>query len=147
MGVSRLSDGTPLTFEWLNSLVDAINNLEALNKDDGSFDGLAGKENIQVLTGSKTVNITGKDATGSKVIIKDIKFKTPFSDKNVVVIAMVTSTAAKQNNKPIPAGVAVGEITENNFDAAIQLFDDEGKFGKTSFELRYVAIGKRQVSL
>ena len=147
MGVSRLSDGTPLTFEWLNSLADAINNLEALNKDDGSFDGLAGKENVQVLTGSVPVNITGKDTKGGKIVLKNIKFKNPFSDKNIVVIAMVTSTAAKQNNKPIPAGVAVGEITPNNFDASIQLFDDEGKFGKTSFELRYVAIGKRQVSL
>lgn len=147
MGVSRLSDGTPLTFEWLNSLADAINKLEALNKDDGSFDGLAGKEDIQVLTGSVSVNITGRDTKGSKVIVKNIKFKNPFSDSKVVVVAMVTSTAAKQNNKPIPAGVAVGEITQNNFDAAIQLFDDEGKFGKTSFELRYVAIGKRQVSL
>ena len=147
MGVSRLSDGTPLTFEWLNSLADAINKLEALNSDDGSFDGLAGKKDIQVLTGSVPVVITGKDATGSKIIKKNIQFKNAFSDKKVVVIAMVTSTAAKQQNKPIPAGVAVGEITETSFDAAIQLFDDEGKFGKVSFDLRYVAIGKRQVSL
>ena len=147
MPVSLLSDGTPLTFEWLNSIANAINNLEIQNADDGNFAGFTGTRDIQVVTGKETVVITGAESKGSKIIKKDIAFPVAFSDKNVVVVAMVTSTAAKQNNKPIPAGVAVGEITETNFDAAIQLFDDENKFGKVSFELRYIAVGKRQVSL
>lgn len=145
MSVPNLSDGTPLTYEWLNQLADTVNVLYAKEEaePDILFVGdVTGKE-IQVVTGSVKINAAGKNISGSKISSNNIKFKKAFADKKTIVIAMVTSTAAKQNNAPIPAGVAVGEITETGFDAIIQLFNEEKTLGKVSFELKYVAIGKR----
>jgi hypothetical protein len=146
MGVPNLSDGTPLTYEWLNQVADAINKLDVNSSDYSNvkFSGDIKGDNILVLTGTENVTVSAKDASGSVIRINNIKFKTAFADNTVTVIAMVTSNQAKQNDKPIAAGVAVGQVTSNNFDAVIQLFADEAKFGKQKLQLKYVAIGKKQ---
>lgn len=149
MGVPNLSDGTPLTYEWLNSLADAINKLDIASSNDSSslikFDGDISGNNILVLTGTEDITVSDKEAKGSVIRKNNIVFKSAFADNNVTVIAMVTSNKEAQNDKPIAAGIAVGSITANNFDAVIQLFADEAKFGKKKLQLKYVAIGKKQV--
>jgi hypothetical protein len=145
-GIPTLSDGTPLTFEWLNLVAQTVNRLDASNNDDSNvkFDGDIKGDDILVVTGTVPVVVSAKEATGPVIKKPNIKFPVTFANANVTVIAMVTSTAAKQNDKPIAAGVAVGQITANNFDAVIQLFADEADFGKKKFQLKYVAIGKKK---
>jgi hypothetical protein len=146
MGVPNLSDGTPLTYEWLNQVADAINKLDVNSSDYSNvkFTGDIKGDNILVLTGTEDVTVSQKDASGSTIRINNIKFKTAFSDNNVTVVAMVTSNQAKQNDKPVAAGVMIEKVTSNGFNAVIQFFADEARFGKKKLQLKYVAIGKKQ---
>lgn len=151
--VQKLSSSQPLTYEWLNSLADAINKVTLSNEDDSnvkfvgdtsSTSSISG-EDILVQTGSITLDYNAKQA-GSTKVQKNITFPASFLNKEVVVLAMITSVAKEQNDNPIPAAVAVGEITENSFDAVVKFFNDSGKFAKGALQLRYVAIGKRAAS-
>lgn len=145
MGVPNLSDGYPLTYEWLNQVADAINKLDASNQDDSNvkFAGYVSGDDILVVTGSVDISV-GANATRSVIRQNNIAFPVSFADNKVTVIAMVTSIAAKQDAEPVAAGVAIGEVTSTNFDAIIQLFADGARFGKKKLQLRYVAIGKKQ---
>jgi hypothetical protein len=148
MGVPNLSDGTPLTYEWLNQVADAINKLDVNSSDysnvkfDGNVNG--SKDDILILTGTEEITISAANAGENVIRINNIKFKVAFASNNVTVVAMVTSNQALQNDNPVAAGVAVGQITSNNFDAVIQLFADKAKFGKKKLQLKYVAIGPKQ---
>lgn len=139
MPVNPLSDGTPLTFEWLNSVAEAINRLEIQNADDSNvkFVGDVNGQDVQIETGTATVNAT----KGVKAIESQVAFKTPFRDNSVTVVAMVTT----KDKKPIAAGIAVGQITSKKFNLVIDLFDDSAAFGKNQkVFVKYVAIGKKQ---
>lgn len=146
MPVPILSDGTPLTFEWLNTVANAINSLEADNKNNSNIlvSGYIKDVDVLVVTGTKSISVPATKA-GSIHKINNIKFPVAFKDNEVVVVAMVTSIPKNGNNSPKPAGVAVGGITKSNFDAVIQLFDDEAAIKNKSFELKYIAIGKRSI--
>jgi hypothetical protein len=139
MGVPNLSDGNPLSYEWLNQVADAINKLEVQNSDDSNvkFVGLISGQDVQVLTGSKKVNIT---ADGVQFQVPNIKFDTPF------VVAIVQTTTS--NDDAFPAAVGISNITATEFDAVVQTFTTGkkvlGKKGK-SFNIRYIAVGKKQV--
>lgn len=149
--VAPLSDGTPITYEWLNSLANAINKVVLENEDDSNVKfvgvGDAGGENVQVVLGSVTIESGSKKTAGSKILQNNIEFPVSFADSNVTVLATITSNGAKQHDNAVPAAVSVGEITSATFDAAIQLFDGSGKFGKGTLELKYVAIGKKQTTV
>ena len=148
MSVPNLSDGTPLTFEWLNLVADTINRLDvAKNNDDSNvkFVGDISGSDVQVLTGSVPIDVTVDKAKAGTITKNNIKFKTAFADKNVTVVAMVTSSAAAQNDNPVAAAVSVGQITANNFDAVVQVFADSSAVGKKKLTLKYIAIGKKQV--
>lgn len=146
MPVPILSDGTPLTFEWLNAVANAINTLE-LNDENNSNISVkqqgSNDEDISFVTGKKEITVGAPGRKRGIVSRNNIKFPTAFRDDDVTVVAMVTST--KNNEKPIAAGVAVGGVTATNFDIVVQLFDDDEKFTKDSFEVRYIAIGKRAI--
>lgn len=148
-GINLLTDGTPLTFEWLNSLADAINQLSAQNADDSNvqFIGDVEGQDVLVVTGTQTVNIQKESAKGSQITVNNIQFKNAFKDSNVVVVAMVTSKASTGATPPKPAGITVTEITSTNFNAVVQLFDEQQKFGKIKFDIKYVAIGKKPTTL
>lgn len=145
MGVPNLSDGNPLSYEWLNQVADAINKLEVQNSDDSNvkFVGLIKGQDVQVLTGSKKVNI---NADGVQFPVPNIKFDTPF-ESAPFVIATVYTTA--KNDASYPAAVGISNITATEFDAVVQTFKAGklvlGQKGK-SFFIRYVAIGKKQVT-
>jgi hypothetical protein len=145
--VQKLSSSQPLTYEWLNSLADAINKVTLTNEDDSNvkFDGLVLGEDVLVVTGEEQIEYNAKSA-GSTKIQKNISFNTSFLDNNIVVVATITAVEYQQTDTPIPAAVAVGEINKTSFDAAIKFFNDSGKFTKGKLVLRYVAIGKRAAS-
>jgi hypothetical protein len=147
--VSPLSDGTPLTYEWLNSLANAINKVALENEDDSNvkFVGVGNNgQDVQVILGSVTIESGSKKNTGSKILQNNIKFPVAFDNDDVSVFATITSVGAKQQDNAVPAAVSVGQITFSNFDAVIQLFDGSGKFGKSTLELKYIAVGKKQAT-
>lgn len=145
MPIQILSDGTPLTFEWLNNVAQTLNTLVEQNKDDSNvkFVGDVNGENVMVATGTKDVVVSTTASKGSKVSVPNILFPSAFKDSKVTVIAMVTTNAIGGYTTPSPAGVTVSDITSNGFNAVVQLFDEDKKFGTVKFQIKYVAIGKK----
>lgn len=146
MPVPILSDGTPLTFEWLNSVANAINALEVDNKNNSNIlvSGIKDAGDIQIVTGTQDINL-GADQKGVQIRRKDIYFPVAFADAAVTVVAMVTHDVGG-NTKPNPAAISVDGITDKKFNATIQVFDADNNIKKEKFKVRYIAIGKRAVS-
>jgi len=141
MPVQILSDGTPLTYEWFNRVANAINSLEIAQKDNSNITvgGTEGETDWLVLPGKTKINIKVGNKR-DKIRKENIKFDKAFRDDDVYVVAMVTSGNGAEM---IAAGCSIGTVTARSFDVIIQLFDDEEKFEKTNFELRYIAVGHR----
>lgn len=146
MGVPNLSDGVPLTYEWLNQIADAINKLEVQNSDDSNvkFVGKITGQDIQVLTGEERIEVTGTQKAGASYKINNIEFSVPFLEAPTV-IAMVQSSTKTKDDIGFAAGVVVGNITNINFDAVVQLFNDSSNLTNKKFYIKYIAIGKKQV--
>lgn len=145
MPVPILSDGTPLTFEWLNSVANAINALEVDNKNNSNIlvSGYVKDTDIQVVTGQIDISISG-GKKGVQVRRENIKFPVTFGSKEVVVVAMVTHNPST-STKPNPAAISVDGISETKFNATIQVFDADNDIKNEKFEVKYIAIGKRNI--
>lgn len=147
---SRLTDGVPVSTEWLNSLVDAINDLQ------GSSSGTSGSGSLQLTgtfidpssnmlieSGQHTGQVTGVDVYESSV-----EFRSAFADSDVIVIAtpafVSTSTSSGRYNRPFKAYASVGNITKTKFELSVFLGGDDTTFtaGKTVI-VNYIAIGKK----
>jgi hypothetical protein len=153
---SRLTDGIPITTEWLNSLVDAINDI---NSGSGTTTGTTSSQrSISVLgqyfnDSSRAVQIIADSVTGTAVAGEDTKeftvnFPTQFADNNVIVVA--TSAFVSQGtrkNRPFKAAASVGLTTSKKFELSVVLTDDSGaaaEFNKgKQVIVNYIAIGKK----
>jgi len=153
---SRLTDGIPITTEWLNSLVDAINGISA--SSGSTANSTSSQRAISVLgthfnDSSRAVQIVADSVTGTAVAGEDTKeftvnFPTQFADNNVIVIA--TSAFVSQGNRknrPFKAAASVGLITNKKFELSVVLTDDVGaaaEFNKgKQVIVNYIAIGKK----
>jgi ribosomal protein S24E len=145
MPVPILSDGTPLTFEWLNSVANAINALEVDNKNNSNIlvSGYVKDVDVQVVTGKIDISISA-NKKGIQVRRENIKFPVSFKDSEVVVVAMVTHSVTG-STKPNPAAVSVDGITATKFNATVQVFDADNDIKNEKFEVKYIAIGKRAI--
>ena len=106
MPVPILSDGTPLTFEWLNSVANAINALEVDNKNNSNVlvSGYIKDTDVQVVTGKIDVSVSGTKK-GVQINRTGIKFPVAFKDNDVVVVATVSHTPTNNSTKPNPAAI------------------------------------------
>ena len=153
---SRLTDGIPITTEWLNSLVDAINDI---NSGSGTTTSTTSSQrSISVLgqyfnDSSRAIQIVADSVTATAVAGEDTKeftvnFPTQFADNNVIVVA--TSAFVSQGtrkNRPFKAAASVGLITSKKFELSVVLTDDGGaastfNAGKQVI-VNYIAIGKK----
>jgi hypothetical protein len=151
---SRLTDGIPITTEWLNSLVDAINDLSAPSGGTTSASG-GSQRAISVLgqyfnDSSRSVQIVADSVTGTATGGEDTKeftvnFPVQFADNNVIVVA--TSAFVSQGarkNRPFKAAASVGLVTNKKFELSVVLTSDSMDFntGKQVI-VNYIAIGKK----
>lgn len=145
MPVPILSDGTPLTFEWLNTVANAINALEVDNKNNSNIlvSGYTKDVDVQVVTGKFDINISATKK-GVQVRRENVKFPVAFKDSEVIVVAMVTHSVSG-STKPNPAAISVDGITQSKFNATIQVFDADNNIKNEKFEVKYIAIGKRAI--
>jgi hypothetical protein len=148
---SRLTDGIPITTEWLNSLVDAINGLSA--PSGGASSG--SQRSISVLgqyfnDSSRSVQIVADSVTGTATGGEDTKeftvnFPVQFADNNVIVVATsaFVSQGARQN-RPFKASASVGLVTNKKFEMSVVLTSDnvDVNTGKQVI-VNYIAIGKK----
>jgi hypothetical protein len=151
---SRLTDGIPITTEWLNSLVDAINDISATTGSPTSGTS-SSQRAISVLgqyfnDSSRSIQIVADSVTGNATGGEDTKeftvnFPVQFADNNVIVVA--TSAFVSQGarkNRPFKAAAAVGLVTNKKFELSVVLTSDSVDFnaGKQVI-VNYIAIGKK----
>jgi hypothetical protein len=151
---TRLSDGLPVTTEWLNNLVDEINVLRnggsnttgsgnaAATVVDFFGPGISGSSSIQVLTGT----VTGQVTASADVFEADVNFAVPFADTNVFVVCTPTfASVGSRNGKPAKSSASVCAVTESSFKLAVMLVNDSNQSaGSTQVTVNYIAIGKKK---
>jgi hypothetical protein len=148
---TRLSDGMPITTEWLNQLVAEINELKNSNSSSSSSSqaaqrvvefygpGLAGNTPIQVQTGSFQTQ-----AAASQALVEgNVNFSIPFADNNVFIVA--TPTFSDSTGKPARASVSVSNIRAASFKMTVMLVNDRDLFtADKTVTVNYIAIGKKK---
>lgn len=141
---NRLTDGLPITTEWLNSLVDEIEALKgatgvsstsSAQKPISLFGSLfSNAKSFQIIGDTFFENIPG----GTSLINRTINFKNPFFDNNVIVVA--SATFNDTTGKPSDSYVSVGNIRSSSFEMTLKL---NQTFTQTmSASVNYIAIGK-----
>jgi len=158
MAVSRLTDGLPITTEWLNSLSDEINNLSAILSSSASgttTSAGSGASKIDILGSffSNTTRplqivadrITVTASGGTSVAELSPTFQSPFADNNVIVVATPSFVSqGTRMGKPFKASASVGAITSKGFLCSVTLVDDGMDFNQgKEVIVDYIAIGKR----
>jgi hypothetical protein len=149
--VAKLSEKQPLTFEWLNSLVDAINQVDSRAKNaQGSIDAvrkivfagdaISSAGTIKVIADQHQIAAAGKSA-GKNSVSASVTFPSKFKDSSVVVVA--TADFITANNVPYRASVSVGAVTEKGFKCRVTIVDDDEEFNKKSqaIVINYIAVG------
>jgi hypothetical protein len=148
--VAKLSDGQPITFEWLNSLVAEINDL----RSDLSANTRADAQNrLRAITyAGDAINRAGKikviadqhvvgDAKGGAgAFNKYVDFVgNGFKDASVIVVATVdmrkSKTAAEQ------CAVSVANVTKNGFTCTVTPIDSETLKAGQPVVINYIAVG------
>lgn len=141
-----LSDGNPLTYDWLNLLVGEINTLSsssALGRSNvklqvlpNHFSTNVSTNTINLVTGAATLSL-GKGKT--RVKSSPVKFKTPFLSDDVLVVANVNY---KGTDPGVDAVCWVTNIDETGCQFWVRRFDSPDKNQTTKVTINYIAIGK-----
>jgi len=149
MAVSRLTDGLPITTEWLNSIVDEINNLKGgtgtttsgnVVEFVGNFFSSTTRP-IQVIA----ERITGNAAGGELTFESAVTFPSSFADSNVIVVATPSFISTTDRiGKPVKASASVGQIASTGFLLTVSFVEDSNTYtaGK-QVTVDYIAIGKK----
>jgi hypothetical protein len=142
MSLSNLSDGNPLTYDWLNSLVASINKAsEDVKSVTGSSkinmiaDHMASTAYVQMLTGETVVNLAGKESIDKTLVT----FSTPFASSDVLVIPAINF---RNNAEEVYATAWVTNINESGCTIRVKRFAPIDKKKSTPITINYLAIGK-----
>ena len=154
MAVSRITDGLPITYEWLNSIVEEINALSA--KSVGSSgSSVSTVDNIDVMGSffnatTRTIQIIADQwsgtATAGRATFEDtISFSPAFADNNVIVVATPAFVSnGTRKGRPFKSSASVGGIDKNKFELTVSLVEDDMDFNKgKQVVINYIAIGKK----
>ena len=156
MAVSRLTDGLPITTEWLNSIVDEIMKLSSAvtgTESAGSISDIIDVEGdffksttrpIQILAN----RISGQASAGTGQYEHNIVFDPSFADNTVIVVAtpsfLSASTTSGRGGLPFKAAASVGGITSKGCKLTVSLVDDDQSYNQgKQVIVDYIAIGKR----
>ena len=156
MAVSRLTDGLPITTEWLNSIVDEIMKLSSAVTGTTTAGSIADVIDVEGQFFKSTTRpiqilanrITGQASPGTHQYEHNIVFDPAFADNNVIVVAtpsfLSESTTSGRGGLPFKASASVGAITSKGCKLTVALMDDDQSFNKgKQVVVDYVAIGKR----
>jgi hypothetical protein len=147
---NRLTDGLPITTEWLNTLVDEINSLKGVSVSPGST-SLAKKINVlgSGFTGDRTIQVVADTFTdiipaGENVLDRTVQFQTPFYDNNVIVVVTPSFVSTSNRvNRPFLSYASVGLVTSSKFELSVALTSDLSDLSNgRSVVVNYIAIGK-----
>lgn len=147
---AQLSDGQPITFEWLNSLVSEINalrvDLAANTKADAenrlrpityAGDAISSAGKIKVIADQQKVGDAraGKAAFNAYVSFPGNGFK----DASVIVVA--TADMSKTKTSAEQLAVSVANVTKNGFTCTVTPIDNESLKKGQDVIINYIAVG------
>lgn len=142
MAVTELSDGNPLTYNWLNDLVAVINqtskdvkSVTGSSKINMIADHMSSATNVQMLTGKTVINLAGKESIDKTLVT----FSTPFASPDVLVIPTINFRNAAEE---IYATAWVTNINESGCTIRVKRFAPIDKKKSTPITINYLAIGK-----
>jgi hypothetical protein len=142
MPVSPLSDGNPLTYNWLNDLVVEINQTEKEVKSvtgSSKINMIAAHASsptyVQMVTGNVTINIAGKESVDKTLVT----FSAPFASPDVLVIPAINF---KGNAEEVYATAWATNINESGCTIRVKRFAPIDNKKSTPITIRYLAIGK-----
>jgi hypothetical protein len=152
--MSKLSDGQPITYDYLSGLeediakltravnklgqnIDENNNGPVLKIRGGSGSGLKGAKNVTVFTDRISVL-----ETDNAVVEGEVKFNgVSFEGQPVVVATLLNSNKKDDDQSPPYAVITIGNINKNGFDYRIQMIRGT-KTNKRTLLVNYIAVGK-----
>lgn len=152
MAVSRLTDGLPVTTEWLNSLVDEINGFSGSTSGSSTSSTSSNIEVFGSLINSDTGSIrviaerVRSTADGGTTRVEMAPtFPKPFKDNNVIVVATPSFVSnGTRKGKPFLANASVGAISSKGFLLTISLVRDDMDFNENKEVIvDYIAIGRK----
>jgi hypothetical protein len=142
MAITELSDGNPLTYNWLNDLVVEINKVSGdvksvtgSSKINMIADHMPTTTYVQMLTGKAIINLSGKESIDKTLVT----FSTPFSSPDVLVIPTINFRNAAEE---IYATAWVTNINESGCTIRVKRFPPIDKKKSTPITINYLAIGK-----
>lgn len=147
--LNTISDGQPFTYQLLNDIIQAINNIKIPEGDDGADEELVkivgpdldAKNKPMIVFGKQDVNISGNEtgANGSITFGKEpgAKGKNANFNGNPVVVASIVD-AESDGGTPI-GYLTITSITNSDFKYRIKLIRKREKV--TPLRINYVAFG------
>jgi hypothetical protein len=144
--IVTITDGEPLTYDFLKSLYDRITSLESRisvndNKKNQKIQvfgkGLQKLSEVIILCGTEIFDVGEK---------QENKFNVKFDGANFGdvphIVATVADTRGRRNNlSGTPyATISIGSVTKGNFECRVDVIKTDAK--NTQLQVNYIAIGK-----
>lgn len=138
--INTISDGQPFTYQLLNNIIEAVNDIKIPEGDDADTElvkivgpGLGSKNKPMIIFDRDSISIP-ENQTGQS---GKATFRTNFNNENPIVIA---SLVDNQDGGATPIGyLVVTSVTNKSFEYRVKLIRKRTK--STNMEINYVAIG------
>lgn len=137
--LNTISDGQPFTYQLLNGIIEAINDIKTPEGEDEEGD-------ITIVgpgrgTSSRPLIIFDRDEVtipeNQTAITETAVFRTNFSNENPVVLATIVDPDAGDGT---PMGyLTIKSVSQKNFTYRIKLIRKRTK--STNIQINYIAIG------
>ena len=147
---AQLSDGQPITFEWLNSIVSEINDLKtalaANTKADAenrarpityAGDAIASAGKIKVIADQEKIG----DARKSKAAFNAYVDSPGNGFKDASVIVVATADMRKNKTSAEQLAVSVANVTKDGFTCTVTPIDGESLKAGQDVIINYIAVG------
>jgi len=138
--INTISDGSPITYELINTMIQEINKIKELPEDSNQNivvrgPGLANNNNTaKIIAGREKITLGANDLA----LNKNIKFvNNGFSSDNPIVTASMVD--ADDEGGVQLANITITEVNKSNFTVKIKLLKARKK--AVNFTVNYIAVG------
>lgn len=145
--IPPISDGQPLTYEYIQLMVDAINNLsktEAATNQVVEVSGgnvLPSTDNVNIVTGTFTLNFGAVTNAGKQSSArKTVTFGGKFSKRPVLTLTPRDPSTAGENEQTSHISLVIASLSASEFTCrAKRIIGNQTE--KDEIEVQFIAIG------
>lgn len=144
--INTIADGQPFTYQLLNNIIEAINNINIPEGEDGSDEelikvvgpGINSKNKPMIVFGKDSVDIASNEtAQNGEIRFGSATGKVNFNNENPIVIASIVDA---QSGGATPIGyITITSVSNASFKYRVKLIRKRDK--TTPLEINYVAFG------